>query len=309
MFKEYYLFGKRNLHIILSLILVITIASVFFYQKSNSGTTYTSNIFINIGAQGTPLIGQQTQVFSTDSFQAIQAADNFAESVQGWFKDYDFTDQINKKAGIGVGINAKKQEKQNITLSFQVPTTEKATEVSNIIKQQLADQIKQYNQINHSSYQLTFFSANISENKSQLPLMAAVFFLVSVFIAIIAAYIIEKIRGVVSFTNELKPVYQDNLYYQKASKVKLSDINFIDTICHRTPHHKPLFVLVNPKNTGLFEKMNQQLLIQIPEDWGKLKTVENSVIIAFITLGKTSMENLNNLTAFQTNPQYTIVIY
>jgi hypothetical protein len=147
----------------IAVITLLTAAAATFFGMAYNRNAVTATIFINIGAV-------QSDTYGTfeNPYNILQAADHFTESVQGWFKNPVLIGTIREQSGTKADFSVRKQEKQNLILTFKAETVEKATSISEMTKRVLEEQINVYNGRNASKFTLSSYDADFVE--SNLPL-------------------------------------------------------------------------------------------------------------------------------------------
>lgn len=152
---------------ILALTLLTAIASTAFgflmVKMPWNGTT-----FINIGAK------QNFQQQSNSSLlENIQASDAFSETVQGWFKNASFTNGVEERAGTNVNFSARKQEKQNIVVTYKSSSEANIKKISQVLEENLRIELGKYNLATGTDFQVTLFDTTIDESKDNLLIFIA----------------------------------------------------------------------------------------------------------------------------------------
>jgi hypothetical protein len=143
---------------IIALTVITTALSVAFGMHFNK-TSFATTAFLTLGAK-------QSVVLSP--LDTAQAADHFSELVQGWFKNPAMLNKIETQSGSKPDLNARKQEKQNLVITYKTATEEAAKKVSQAMEQVLKDEITNYNLQNNSEFTLTSFGAVTKENPMPL---------------------------------------------------------------------------------------------------------------------------------------------
>lgn len=119
----------------------------FFIGSQNSAVNKFSNsLFIDFSVQD--------KYQKSSSLENLEASDQLAESIQGWVKDISFQNQIKETTQLGFEIQAKKQEKNNLIISFKTTTADQAQVIASAVNQELQTRISKYN--NHAD--LTLFA-------------------------------------------------------------------------------------------------------------------------------------------------------
>jgi capsular polysaccharide biosynthesis protein len=144
--------------IVLTVISALTFTlSVYFYQQSAFNVT----VFINIGAKS----------FSTENkiesnlYDTVQAADQFTETIQGWFKNPAFINRIDFATQTETSFSVRKQEKQNLIVTFRTPTEELAKKVSQSIQENLRMELGNYNRQTSSNFELGLYDTHIKKDR------------------------------------------------------------------------------------------------------------------------------------------------
>ena len=161
----------------------LTVILGFFYNKS----AFSNTIFISVGAK------QQTgYALAVNPYETVQAADQFSESVQGWFKNPAFIEKINTQAEYKVDLSARKQEKQNLVITFRTETEEQAEKVSQVTERILRDQIARYNRETGNDFRLPIFNLTIKEGTYHLALFGVFGLIIGFFLGYALSAILEK---------------------------------------------------------------------------------------------------------------------
>ena len=147
---------------ILALTVLTAIASATFGFLT-AKTPWNGITFINIGAK------QNFQQQNGNSLlENLQASDAFSETVQGWFKNASFTNGVEKKAGTNIDFAARKQEKQNIVVTYKATSEADIKKTSQVLEEYLRAEIGKYNLSTGTDFQVTLFDTTIEESKNHL---------------------------------------------------------------------------------------------------------------------------------------------
>jgi hypothetical protein len=117
----------------------------YFYNK----TAFNNTIFITIAAGQASNLGQPSEPFET-----VQASDSFTETVMGWFKNPSFLEQVKSVSGQNVDFSVRKQEKQNLVVTFKTGTSEEGKRIGQITEEVLRGEIAKYNQATDSDFRM-----------------------------------------------------------------------------------------------------------------------------------------------------------
>jgi hypothetical protein len=137
-----------------------TVFGVLYNKSAISGT-----IFINIGA---------SQDQKTSLFETVEAADHMSEVVQGWFKDPSLLKKISDQAGHEANFNVRKQEKQNIVITFKTENTDQAKKVAVSLEENMRSALSRYNIETAGSFKITAFDSDY--NESNIPVILFLLF-------------------------------------------------------------------------------------------------------------------------------------
>lgn len=141
------IFAKHWKEIIAVTILTMILSVIFgfFYNK----TAYTNTIFINIGAR-------TASGFDTPAspYETVQSADSFTETVQGWFKNPVLVERIRTSAGYNVDFSVRKQEKQNLLVTFKSETSGQGKKTAQITEEAIRGEIGRYNRESGADFRM-----------------------------------------------------------------------------------------------------------------------------------------------------------
>ncbi len=146
---------------ILALMVITTAASVIFGLQYNK-TSFSNTIFLTIGAK-------QESDQKISPYETLQAADHFAEAVQGWFKNPALIEKIREQSGIDVDFGARKQEKQNLVITFKAVNAEDFKKIAAAAKSVLLSEIATYNLQTGSEFSIPNYA--VSSKESSLPII------------------------------------------------------------------------------------------------------------------------------------------
>ena len=182
--------ARRWKEIIAVTVLTAVLAVVFgyFYNK----TAYNNTIFINIGS------GQATGFDSSASpYETVQAADSFSETVQGWFKNPVLVDQIRTRSEYNVDFSVRKQEKQNLVVTFRTETPGQGKKVALVTEEAIRSEIGKYNRDTGGDFRMPVSDIYAKEGTIHL----AVFALLGTILGFILGYFLCSLHE--KFLSEL----------------------------------------------------------------------------------------------------------
>jgi preprotein translocase subunit SecF len=145
----------------ISVIAALTAISTVVFGSYFNQNAYGTTVFLNIGAKSNPQISP---------LDTVQAADSFTETIQGWFKNPEFLYKIAESAGLNAEPAARRQEKQNLVVTFKTQDEKQAHEVYLAVKTQLQSEIENYNSATGSGFLIASVGTKTAESKISLPL-------------------------------------------------------------------------------------------------------------------------------------------
>lgn len=130
---------KLGLHHKITLISTIIFCAIIGgFVATRYGTAHLENsIFIDVSVQD--------KFQKTSAYENLEAADQITESIQGWIIDPSFQDAVNKASSTNLAILSKKQEKNNLVISFKSTDEGTSATLGEKINQQLQKRIQEYN--------------------------------------------------------------------------------------------------------------------------------------------------------------------
>jgi capsular polysaccharide biosynthesis protein len=291
-FSEYFKLGTRNL----TFILFITLFCAFFGIVGNNIVEkgdFNNSLFFTISIQD--------KSDSSDAYSNLQASDQFTESLQGWFKDPSLLKSIGNQSHLTFAINAKKQEKNNLIISFKSDTIENAKTFKEAINSEISKKISAYNSNSDIRVFITSSELHSEEQNSRL----IIFLLIATFIGLIfgyvAAYYYEiftmKLLSKRDFIKKIKPA--NSFSFSSYKKFKLEH-HFLTTYINNKYKHKSiqLLDLTHKSKVGIevlskYGDFQEIKSFDLPSDLSKVNPENPTIIIC--ELGKTSIKTLELL--------------
>ncbi len=193
-FMEMFNLIRRNL-IIFLLTALICLGAGLLAQKAFLQMKYENSIFL--------VFGVEDRLKGGDPYENLQAADQITESIQGWIKDPSFQKEIAGITGNDFSIKAKKQEKNNLLITFNTADLTANNSYKEAILSLLNQKISVYN--NNSDLQINLASQtyNLDENRYLPAVVLMLAGLFGLLIGVIFSYLYEKMTGKVSFLKEI----------------------------------------------------------------------------------------------------------
>lgn len=148
----------RRYREIIVIAVLTTIASVAFSFLYNT-PGWSATAFINIGVKQT---GSERETI----YDSVQAADHFAESIQGWFRNPEFIAGLEESicgSSCAMDFSARKQEKQNLVVTFKLPTEEHSAAAKKILHEKLNAEIDKFNSVTGSEVRIAIFDLTVKK--------------------------------------------------------------------------------------------------------------------------------------------------
>ncbi len=277
--------------IIITLISLLIGFSTYFFTSRNS--TYTGTVFINIGSE----IEKMTLSQVTDS---VQAADQFTETAQGWFRNSSLIDRINAISGYKSTFTVKKQEKQNLSVIFRAQSAASANIIGVAVVQELNREIEKYNYSNNSGFNISLNSVTSSRQSGLLIYLIMLLSALSgALIGVISIYLYEKSTGVAMNSEEIEKIMNKQAL-DKLNNVNKDSFSFIGAVMNKITHRKSIFIGVDveAKDVLFFkekEKNGENEYVVFPKDTLKILDSFNQRCFVVCQIGKSELENIRRL--------------
>lgn len=171
-------------------ITIITMLGTVAFRASAGNEQYTGTTFFTIGVEEND---PSNSTFSS-IYENVQAADHFSESVQGWFKNPSLLKTIEAKTGKKIDIGAKKQEKQNIVITYSDTKKDNLEKTDKIIKEQLQKSIEEYNTATGTHFHLALYNTVIEESTKSYTLYVVIGAIVGIFLGYSLMAVYQKIK-------------------------------------------------------------------------------------------------------------------
>lgn len=153
---QYYLYLIKHRTLLLLFFLLFVLLSIPFIA-GNQTMKYKTYLFFTVAPK------EQTFSYDTqpsiNSFFLVSAADVFAETIIGWFKNPSFMDDIAQKSGHPLpAINTRKETKQNVMIFFTTSDEDANNKISQAVIQNIQQSVTSYNQATNTTFSLTNLS-------------------------------------------------------------------------------------------------------------------------------------------------------
>ena len=281
--SHFYLYRRNWLAIFAITVLV---AAVTYFAAARTGGEYGATLFLSIGTK-------QNAAVST-SFDDVQAADYFADTVQGWLKNPELLRRIEEKAQSGAQFSARKQEKQNLLITWESASEEEARRISQAITEELRQEIEKYNTETESGYTLALTGTTIAEAPSKNIIFLVLGLVAGLALGIALAYVYEFLFGVVSFRHQAEKILKKSSDETLKPGWKKRELGYLGARIKKMPHKSTLVLGVNTATDALARKLKGEAESSIfPEDAQDLTNDKNIVLVC--RPGRTTWEDLEKI--------------
>jgi len=305
-FLDYLALIRRHWIIGIIITALVTASSVLLVTLKNN-QPYETTIFLSIG-------NQQEQSNTTQSiYDDVQAADAFSQTVQGWFKNPQFIEQINAASGIKADISSRQQEKQNVLITYNTTTEDQANTLEKTIQDKLTAEIATYNSKTNDKFALAIFEA-ITQKK---PLSMILFLIIGLFgglvIASFALYGFEYLFQKASSTNQISEILEKTALDKfKNDHPNADKLTYISAIINKKEGKNIELITLGGDGSKIAKTLTELIpnkkiaTINFPQESDKILTSNSCVVLC--TLGKTTTNDLLKLKSLLSNSFDLIII-
>ncbi len=280
---------KRNLGQVLLFTVVIITAGVII-GSNNMKSLNEVTIFLSISVQE----DSNKNSLST-SYDDVQAADHFTETIQGWFKNPIFNNNIKSEVKID-SLSAERQEKQNLFINYALDNTAQIEQSVDTIKKNLNNEIDRYNQVSGTDFQIALFNHESGVREAKTIYLVFFLLILGITIGIAYAYLSEYLHKKIQSDTQLENIF-GKLIDEKLqnSKPKFKYIPFY----LQTQNFKKIHIIaVGYKAKESLDILKQQInhenisTFTFPESIDEDIKDPNNFNILVIKLGKTTVQDV-----------------
>jgi hypothetical protein len=243
----------------------------------------------------------QGNLDSSTTLDNVTAADQFTETVQGWFKNPNLLSRINSNIDQSVSFNARRQEKQNlvITYSFNSVDSELNEAITNSIKTELQKDIEAYNLNTGSAFDIALFQTSIDQVFPSDTRLILIIVIIAFAIGLFFAYAYEYIMGIASFPWQISGILRKGYlakFILKKSELRNQNKSYITSLLNQRNAKQNQIIAVNIKNSDLehlAKSIDNDFIIHFPDQIDELNA--NANLIIFAKIGATTISNLEKL--------------
>ncbi len=296
-FLDYLNLIRRNtLSVLLITLLTIgTTAGLVLYKNRSP---FQSTIFVSIGNVQRSLQGNDS------SFENVQAADHFSEAVQGWFKNPEFQKRI--RIDGSSEISARKQEKQNLLLSYTSENDDLAKKTGEKAREELQKEIETYNANTASEFKTAIYSLNVEEKPLSLPLFLIIGLFGGAILSSFAVYGYEYLFQKISSASQAEILAEKNMTEAIPSmKTGEQKLRFLATHLDRIESKNIQIIGAGVKTDVLGENLEKILKgktvnnVNFPQESELIS--ENDPHLVVCALGKTTTGDIRKLRSLLSN--------
>jgi len=228
-------------YFLLSIIISAVIAGIAgFYWKNYVPADYKTTIFLSIVTK----VDDKRINDRFDPLSYVESADRFAEGMLGWFRNPDFFKQIQivvpeaSELRLDRIYQIKKQEKQNLNISFQVASQNIAEKLQKATIQYLRTQVQNINTQSNTTFDIINDTVTITPVKYNTYLVAGLTGASIFLLLIILFLLLEVVRGIVSIKEQAEEIFGKEAFDELSSSNR--SVAFIGNILQKDAH--PIFI-------------------------------------------------------------------
>lgn len=269
------------------LTLIVTVSTLVLVQWKNN-RPYETTVFLSIGS-----IEKANTANPADIYENVQAADNFSETVQGWFKNPDFSNGI-RLVGSSE-MSARKQEKQNLVITFSSESDEQAFEMNNLLHSGLQKEIETYNAATGGKFIMAIYDVDTEQKNLSLLLFLLIGILGGAVSASFALYGYEYLFQKISSAAQASEILQKQPI-ERLSSLESKQLNFLSAYLRKIDKNIQLIGAgadISKLAAALKHHHGKVEGINFPDQSQEIKTHDHHVIVCI--LGRTSQEDLRKL--------------
>jgi hypothetical protein len=290
-FLEYLGLLRRHAVSALALAVLVVAATMSLVAWKNTAP-YETTVFISIGNNQNEALDQES------AYENVQAADHFSETVQGWFKNPKFQERIKMRSSSE--MNARKQEKQNLVVTFSSEQAEEGQLGSEKLRNELEMEINAYNSGTNSDFQIAVYTFDTKHKPLSFPLFLIISIIGGVMLASFALYgfeyLFEKVTAPAQAAEILGREPLDKLLSLSPKK---KDVGFLSAHLGRQ-EGKNIQIVGAGVDAGKLTRSLERLghgkslhTVMFPEESDKIARDGRQLVVC--VLGKTSLDDLSKL--------------
>lgn len=282
---------KRNLIKVVLFTAAILIAGLIIgsnYIQSKDQVTIFSSISVKEDTNNNSL---------STSYDDVQAADHFTETIQGWFKNPIFVNNIKSEIQID-SLSAERQEKQNLFINYTINDPQRIDASVETVKKNLIAEIDKYNQTSGTDFQVALFSYESGITEAKTIYLVIFLLILGITTGIAYAYLYEYFQNKIQSEQQLENIFgrlvDEKLHKSVLNKTKLK---YLPAYLQLQKPKKINIIAVGYKDQNTLNTLSEQINHKevstynfpdiINEDIEDPKTLN----ILVIKLGKTTVQD------------------
>lgn len=290
-FLEYIGLLRRHLLSTLALSILVIAATMSLVAWKNS-SPYETTVFISIGNNQNMALDQES------AYENVQAADHFSETVQGWFKNPKFQERIKMRSSSE--MNARKQEKQNLVVTFSTEQDTEGQLGSEKLRNELEKEIADYNSGTNSDFQIAVYTFDTKHKPLSFPLFLIISIIGGIMLASFSLYGYEYLFEKVTTPAQAAEIFgRQPIDKLPSLSPKKKNASFLSAHLNRV-EGKNIQIIGAGVDAGKFTKSLERLghgksfhAVNFPEESDKIAPNGRQLIVC--VLGKTSLDDLRKL--------------
>lgn len=270
----------------------LVIAGTMFLVGYKNTAPYETTVFVSIGNNQDMAPDQES------AYENVQAADHFSETVQGWFKNPKFQERVSMRSSSE--MSARKQEKQNLVVTFSSEQEEEGRLGSEKLKGELEKEITDYNSKTNSDFQIAVYTFDTRNKPLSVPLFLLISFIGGAMMASFALYGYEYLFEKVSTAAQASAILQKQPVERLPSlRSKKKNLAFLAAHLRRE-EGKNIQIIGAGADVREFAKSLEHLghekslqAVNFPEESGEISLHHHQLVVC--VLGRSSIADLQKL--------------
>lgn len=283
-FSEFFAPIKRNQILFFLIFIGISLTSFLLFDLLPE--TQKTTIYFSIKP-----IKNETQINNLDP---VESAMKITDMISGWAKNPAFREAILKEANVNIPhfkrkITARKQNRTNIFWTISL-NDEEIKQNKKIVQATISVFTKNFEEFNkNNSFPFENTPPQIFKESKNIPQnwILLISFFLGTFISFLFIYLIESIKGTVSFVSQIKKNFPKSPILKISEKIEKHDEKLLKQF---------IKTFSSPQLIGTFPQAENIFSLASQEDLNEIDTP-----ILLINLGKTKIQELENLKAIWGN--------
>lgn len=296
--REFLFFVRRRLSLILITMLVV-LGIGLGYTAQSSRETQGATLFLTLGM----VIPEDVPLGAFVANQNQTVVDQFTETVMGWLRNPALLKRIEEKVGFPLSLGIRKQEKQNVIVTFTIPEGVDVSATAQAVVDVARGEIDAYNDVTDAGFILALSSVTPFAVTPAWGMNAGVSlgfgFLLGMFIAAFSDYF----RRRVSFSFQVEQIAGKSPLLVLSPRLNESALEgFLSLYLER---QSSAMMLVGVGETGFHAGLLKHRLAS----WITYPSPVAAPFVAVVRLGETSEDQLRELRLLHGEPfDYILIV-